>query len=82
MLFLIVLLVIAGVVAATCPAEYAYRLIADRLGVVKLAGISGSIWEGHASRTQVFGQELGALGWRLTDEEMATIDRVSAPQEP
>jgi hypothetical protein len=80
LLFLIVLLVIAGVVAATCPAEYAYRLVADRLGVVSLAGISGSIWEGHATRTQVFGQDLGALGWRLeaapllSREVMAHID--------
>ena len=65
LLILIVLLVIAGVVAATCPAEYAYRLVADRLGAVKLAGISGSIWDGHATRTQVFGQEIGALGWHL-----------------
>ena len=64
-MFLVVLLVIGGVVAATCPAEYAYRLVSDRLGVVKLADISGSIWDGHASRTQVFGQELGTLGWHL-----------------
>jgi hypothetical protein len=59
------LLVIAGVVAATCPADYAYRFFADRLGVVKLAGISGSIWQGHANSAQVFGQELGALDWQL-----------------
>lgn len=65
-LFLIfVILVIATVVAITCPAQFAYRLLADRLGAVKLAGISGSIWQGHASSTQVFGAELGALDWRL-----------------
>jgi hypothetical protein len=80
LLILIVLLVIAGVVAATCPAEYAYRLVADRLGVVKLSDISGSIWEGHSARTQVLGQELGALGWRLqaapllSREVMAHVD--------
>lgn len=65
LLLLVVLLVIAGVVAATCPADFAYRLIADRLGAVRLAGISGSIWQGHASSVQAFGQELGALDWRL-----------------
>jgi len=64
-LLLIVLLVIAGVVLVTCPAEYAYRLVADRLGVVRLGGISGSIWQGHASSVQAFGQALGALDWQL-----------------
>ena len=79
-LILVVLLVIVGVVAATCPAEYAYRFIADRLGAVKLTGISGSIWNGHATRIQVFGQELGALDWHLQPapllnrELMANID--------
>jgi hypothetical protein len=32
---------------------------------VKLAGISGGIWQGHASGMQLFGTELGALDWRL-----------------
>jgi general secretion pathway protein N len=64
-MLLIVLLVIAGVVVATCPADYAYRLVADRLGVLKLGGISGSLWTGHATSTQVFGQELGAVDWQL-----------------
>ncbi|MDR3389158.1 MAG: type II secretion system protein N [Rudaea sp.] len=64
-LIVVVLLVIAAVVAATCPAEYAYRLVADRLGAVKLSGISGSVWNGHAASAQVFGQELGALDWQL-----------------
>jgi general secretion pathway protein N len=64
-LIVIILLVIAGVVAVTCPADYAYRLVADRLGALKLGGISGSIWNGHAASAQVFGQELGALDWQL-----------------
>jgi hypothetical protein len=64
-LFLVVLLVVGLVAIATCPAEFAYRLFGDRLGAVKLAGISGSIWQGHASSTQVFGLELGALDWQL-----------------
>ena len=65
LLLLIVLVVIAGVVLATCPAEYAYRLVAGRLGVVKLSGITGSIWQGHATSAQVMGQQLGALDWQL-----------------
>ncbi len=64
-LLLIVLVVIAVVVAVTCPAEFAYRLLGDRLGVLRLAGISGSLWHGQASSTQVFDQELGALDWQL-----------------
>jgi|SRR6185312_13778789 len=62
---LIVLLVIGAVIVATCPAEYAYRFVADRLGVVKLGGIAGSIWQGHASTVQVFGQPIGAVDWQL-----------------
>jgi general secretion pathway protein N len=65
LILVIVLLVIAGVVAATCPADYAYRLVADRLGAIRLAGISGSVWTGHAASARVFGQELGALDWHL-----------------
>lgn len=65
LLFLFALVLIAGVAIATCPADFAYRLVADRLGVFKLAGISGSLWQGRAGSTQVFGQEIGALDWRL-----------------
>jgi len=65
LMLLVVLLVIAAVVVATCPAEYAYRLIADRLGVLKLSGISGNIWQGHASSATVFGRPIGAVDWQL-----------------
>src|SRR5512143_2505554 len=65
LMLLVVLLVIGAVVLATCPAEYAYRFVADRLGAVKMGGISGSIWQGHAASVQVFGQPIGALDWRL-----------------
>lgn len=62
---LVLLLAVAIVVAITCPAEFAYRFIEDRLGAVKLSGISGSIWQGHASGVQVFATPLGALDWEL-----------------
>lgn len=65
LLFLIAVLIIAIVVAITCPAQFAYNLVADRLGAVRLGGISGGIWQGHASSVQVFGTELGALDWQL-----------------
>jgi general secretion pathway protein N len=64
-LFLVALLAIAAVVVVTCPAQFAYRLVADRLGAVRLAGLSGSIWQGHAASSQLFGVELGAVDWQL-----------------
>jgi hypothetical protein len=74
LLLLIVLLVVAGVVAATCPANFAYRFAADRLGALRLSGISGSIWRGHAGSTQLFGQELGALDWQLEAAPLLNLD--------
>jgi hypothetical protein len=65
LLFLVAILVIAVVIAITCPAQFAYSLIADRLGAVRLGGVGGSVWDGHASSMQVFGTELGALDWQL-----------------
>src|SRR5512142_677280 len=64
-LFIIVVLVIGVIVAATCPAQVAYGWIENRLGAVKLSGISGSIWQGHASSVQVFAAGLVALDWHL-----------------
>jgi hypothetical protein len=64
-LFLVAVLLLAIVIVITCPAQFAYNLVADRLGVAKLGGISGGVWQGHASSVQVFGTELGALDWQL-----------------
>jgi hypothetical protein len=64
-LFVVAVLIIACIAAITCPAQFAYSFIADRLGAVKLSGISGSIWNGHASSVQVFGAPIGALDWEL-----------------
>jgi general secretion pathway protein N len=64
-LILITLFAIAAVVAWTCPAEFAYRYVADRLGPIKLSGVDGSVWNGRAAGVQVFGRELGALNWKL-----------------
>lgn len=60
---LLLVVVIGAVVAATFPARYAYRFVRNRLGVVQLDGISGSIWQGHAGTLWVFSQDLGALDW-------------------
>lgn len=62
---LFALIVVAGIVIATFPARYAYRLVADRLGPVDLSDIEGSIWQGRAAHLIVFGQDLGSLRWHL-----------------
>ena len=64
-LCLVAILALAVIVAATCPAQFAYGLVADRFGAVKLGGISGSIWQGHATSMQIFGTEIGALDWQV-----------------
>jgi len=65
---LMVLLVLATIVvvcAWTCPAELAYRYFGERIAPLKLHGISGSVWHGHAESAEVLGQNLGVLDWRL-----------------
>ncbi|MEO8801864.1 MAG: type II secretion system protein N [Rudaea sp.] len=64
-LILIVLAVVAVIVAATLPASFAYRWVAGRMGVVRLQGISGTLWNGHADVVQAFGQNIGAADWRV-----------------
>jgi len=64
----IVLLILATVVligAWTCPAALAYRYFGDRIAPLKLHGLSGSVWHGHADSVEVLGQGLGVLDWRL-----------------
>ena len=64
-LVLVAVLAIAGAIAATFPADTAYRLVSDRMGAIRLAAVSGTIWQGHAGSLQAFGQELGAVDWTL-----------------
>ena len=62
---LVVLVVIAGVIAWTMPADVAYRYFAPGLGPVSLVGVRGTIWDGHADGVSVFGRDLGELDWRI-----------------
>lgn len=64
-LFLIVLVTLAAIGAATCPASVAWRFIAARAGALKLDGVSGTLWNGHAASASVFDKPLGALDWQL-----------------
>lgn len=62
---LIVLLAVAAIAIATCPASFAWRFIAGRAGAFKLDGLSGSVWNGHAASASVLGTALGELDWHL-----------------
>jgi general secretion pathway protein N len=66
-LFLIVVVVVllAGIGAWTCPADIAYAWLSGRLGPVTLSDLSGSVWQGHAGSLRVFGRELGTFDWHL-----------------
>ncbi|HXD83382.1 MAG TPA: type II secretion system protein N [Rudaea sp.] len=65
-LCLIVLLAVAAIAIATCPASFAWRLVAGNAGALKLDGLSGTVWNGHAGSASVYGTELGTLDWRLS----------------
>ena len=78
LLLIVIVLVAAAVVAATLPAATAYKYFGDKLGALKLSGLSGTIWDGRASSAQVFGQELGALTWQLRPKPLLTDGVVDA----
>jgi len=59
------LLLLAGALAWTAPAELAYRLFGSRLSPLVLEGITGTVWEGKAERAGAFGESIGTLGWRF-----------------
>jgi hypothetical protein len=65
MLCLIALLAVAAIAIATCPASFAWRFVADKAGALRLDGLSGTVWNGHAASASVFGNTLGALDWNL-----------------
>jgi len=54
------------------PAELALRWFGDRLGAIRLQGVSGSVWQGRAEQLVAFDVALGPLLW--------TVDRSSALQ--
>lgn len=64
-LALIVLLVIALVVVWTLPAQMAWRMLGPRASTLRLSGISGSIWHGHADQVSVSGVPIGGIDWQL-----------------
>ena len=58
---LILVVIVAGAIAWTLPADVAYRYVASKLGPVSLVGVRGTVWQGHADGVSVFGRDLGEL---------------------
>lgn len=61
----ILLLIVAGVLFWTLPADVAYRQGAKYMGPVVLSGVRGTLWDGHADGISVFGRDLGEIDWRM-----------------
>lgn len=59
------LLALGGVVLATFPAAVAWRWWGERIPDLKLQGISGTVWNGTATRVAVRGQMLGRMDWQV-----------------
>jgi general secretion pathway protein N len=55
----------AGLLAWFAPAELALRFFGDRLGPVRLQGVSGSAWQGRAEQLIAFDVTLGPVAWTL-----------------
>jgi general secretion pathway protein N len=62
---LLLLAALAAVAAWTAPAELAYRLFGHRLKPLHLDGLSGTVWQGAAERSDALGQALGRLEWQV-----------------
>jgi general secretion pathway protein N len=65
LILVILLLVIAGVLFWTLPADVAYRQGAKYFGPVVLSGVRGTLWDGHADGVSLFGRDLGEMDWRV-----------------
>ncbi|GAA0722405.1 type II secretion system protein N [Dokdonella soli] len=63
---LVFVLVVAGILAWTLPADVGYRYGTRYLGPVALTGISGTVWNGHADGVSVFGHDIGELDWHAS----------------
>lgn len=60
-----ILLALSAVVLATFPAAVAWRWWGERVPDLKLQGISGTVWNGTATRVTVRGQVLGRMDWQV-----------------
>lgn len=65
LVFAAALLLALTVLIAFMPARLAQRLAGERLGPLRLAGVSGTLWHGHAAQASWGPRALGALDWTL-----------------
>lgn len=65
LLSLLVIALLAVALFVTAPAEIAYRFVANRIGTVRLDGVSGSVWSGSAKDVSSHGVALGTLHWEV-----------------
>ncbi len=63
-LFVLGLLLVGGLVALM-PAKFVVDRFADRLGPIRLEGVSGTVWRGQAAALGYGEQRLGALRWSV-----------------
>ena len=63
---LVLLAALAVLAAWTCPAAILYRHFGSRLEPLRLRGIEGTLWHGHAAGAELFGQAIGALDWDVS----------------
>lgn len=61
----LLLLIVAGVVFWTLPADVAWRRGAKYFGPVVLSGVRGTAWDGHADGVSLFGRDLGEIDWHV-----------------
>lgn len=64
--FVLGLLVVAGVVLATLPARMLTDRLSQRQPALSAQGVSGTLWSGQAEQLLWSGVPLGKLGWRLS----------------
>lgn len=78
---LVILVVIALVIGAIClwrlPADVGYRYGARYFGPLSLAGVSGTVWDGHADGVSLFGNDLGELDWTARKQPLLRGDLVT-----
>ena len=65
LVLVLALLIVAGVVFWTLPADVAWRQGAKYFGPVVLSGVRGTLWDGHADGVSLFGRDLGEMDWRV-----------------
>jgi general secretion pathway protein N len=77
LLVAVLLLVVAGIAAWTCPVDFVYPLVARALGPVRLRDLGGTVWDGRAGGVEFLGRNLGTLQWRLQPGPLLQGDTVA-----